>query len=227
MKVSVIVPIYNIASYLYQCISSITCQSYVNIEIILVNDGSTDESLSICQQFLVRDPRIKIISQSNSGLVSARIAGLNEATGEYVLNVDGDDWLSENCIERLMCTATNESSDIVISAFYKEFVGREIVVKPSFPEGRYTNERLKSHIFPTMVFNNTSCSHGISTYSWGKLFRRELLIKHQSIIPTDISIGEDAVVTYPCIADAEVLSIIHEPLYYYRQRSGSMLKSSL
>jgi glycosyltransferase involved in cell wall biosynthesis len=227
MKVSVIIPIYNIANYLYQCIDSIVSQTYTDIEIILVNDGSTDDSLTICQQFLVRDSRIKLINQPNSGLVFARIAGLNKATGDYVLNVDGDDWISANCIERLVYTAITSSSDIVISAFYKEFVGKEVIVKPSFPEGVYTKERLKRYIFPTMIFNNRSCNHDISTYSWGKLFKIDLLIKHQSVIPLDISIGEDAVVTYPCIADAESISIIHEPLYYYRQRSGSMLKLSL
>ena len=105
ITVSIIVPIYNVASYLYQCVDSIVNQTYTDIEIILVNDGSSDESSMICHEFAKADSRITLIEKNNEGLVAARKSGLSIATGEYILNVDGDDWLVDDCGEsHLYCS---------------------------------------------------------------------------------------------------------------------------
>jgi glycosyltransferase involved in cell wall biosynthesis len=224
--ISVIVPIYNVAVYLHQCIHSIYLQSYKNLEIILVDDGSTDESRIICETFARRDNRVIVINKENTGLVSARKSGLVQATGEYVLNVDGDDWLALDCIEKLVANSLNGAADIVLAGFYREFVGKEVVFTPSMPQGLYSKDKIEKLIFPSMIFNLNSACHGVATYSWGKLFKRELLKKYQLKVPDSITIGEDTVVTYPALADADLLSVIHNPVYFYRQRSRSMLKKS-
>lgn len=105
MKISIIVPIYNVKPYLEQCILSIINQTYLNLEIILVNDGSTDGSLLICENFAKKDDRIVLITQQNMGLSSARNLGIEIATGEYIMFVDSDDWIHPKIVEDLLCDA--------------------------------------------------------------------------------------------------------------------------
>ena len=102
MKISIIVPIYNVKPYLEQCILSIINQTYLNLEIILVNDGSTDGSLLICENFAKKDDRIVLITQQNMGLSSARNLGIEIATGEYIMFVDSDDWIHPKIVEDLL-----------------------------------------------------------------------------------------------------------------------------
>jgi len=224
--VSVIVPIYNVSMYLHQCISSICDQTYKNLEIILVNDGSTDESPVLCETFAKKDTRIRLIHQANAGLVRARQAGLYSATGKYVLNVDGDDWLQLDCVEHLVSAAEIHQSDVVISGYYREFVGNEVEIQPNIESGVYTKQDIRDKIFPRLIYDDKLCSHGISTFSWGKLFKKEFLFDHQMSVPKDISLGEDTVVTYPVIVSSDSLFVVDLPLYFYRQRAKSMLKST-
>lgn len=121
--VSVIIPIYNISPYVFQCINSATKQTYKDIEIILVNDGSTDGSIEICEYFRKTDTRVKLINQNNQGLVAARKSGINSAKGTYIFYLDGDDWIDENCIEIYMQEAQKNDSDIVIGGHKREFLG--------------------------------------------------------------------------------------------------------
>ena len=121
--VSVIIPAFNVAPYIYHCLSSISSQTYRSVEIIVVNDGSDDDTLSICMGFASSDSRVKIINQSNSGLISARKAGLSIATGDFILNVDADDWLAPDCVSLLVAASLLNDADIVIGAHYREFIG--------------------------------------------------------------------------------------------------------
>ena len=114
-RISIIVPIYNTADYLSRCIESIRMQSYRNTEIILVDDGSTDHSLSICRKYAGMDKRIQIIEQENRGNNAARKAGLMASTGDYVTFVDSDDWIGSRLVERLQAAAERCSADMVIS----------------------------------------------------------------------------------------------------------------
>ena len=224
--VSIIVPIYNMAIYLHQCVSSALDQSYKNIEIILVNDGSTDDGLILCESFAKKDNRVRVINQKNKGLVSARQLGLAAANGDYIFNLDGDDWIDPECINTLVNYAVSDDVDVVISGHYREFVGLEVLIPPRVPAKLYNRDDIINEIFPKMIFDSNVNTHGISTFSWGKLFKRELILQHQLDVPEDITLGEDSVVTYPCIGNAKKLMVIHEPLYFYRQRSKSMLKST-
>ena len=117
--VTIIVPIYNVADYLDKCIESILQQTYKNIEVILVDDGSTDKSSDICDCYKEKDTRIVVIHKKNEGLVSARKAGLNIANGDYVLNIDGDDWIDFDMCEVLLRRALETDADVVDSGYYE------------------------------------------------------------------------------------------------------------
>ena len=202
MKVSIIVPIYNVGSYVFQCVTSLINQTYSNIEIILVIDGATDDSALTCHGLAKNDSRIKIVEQNNGGLVSARKKGLDLATGEYILNVDGDDWIDSNCVELLVDQVLKYDVDIVIAGYYREFVGNLEVITPNFSQGVYKKEEYAYSLYPELISSQTFFKHGISTFSWGKLFRKSLIDNFQFAVPNQITIGEDTVVTYPTIVSS-------------------------
>ena len=120
-EISIIVPVYNVEKYLSQCIESIINQNYKNIEIILVNDGSTDKSGDICDSYSLKDNRIKVIHKKNEGVSIARNTGLKVATGEYIAFVDGDDFVHEYIYTKLINIINNSKYDLVMCRFYRSF----------------------------------------------------------------------------------------------------------
>lgn len=224
--ISVIVPIYQIEEYLPQCIESIQKQTYSNLEIILVDDGSQDGSARICDQYAAEDSRIKVIHKANGGLVSARIAGIEIATGEYVTYVDGDDWIDEGYYEGLIKKADHYKVDIVMSGFTKNIGNIELPNYNEMPCGYYAQQNLKEKIYPIMFYDANAGIPGVFTYVWNKLFRRELIYSHQIAVDKNISIGEDAACVYPALLFAKSIYIDKSTGYHYRQRTGSMLKKN-
>jgi glycosyltransferase involved in cell wall biosynthesis len=223
--VSIIVPIYNSELFIDKCVQSIINQSYNNIEIILVNDGSTDTSKEMCDNYASIDNRIKVIHKINGGLVSSRKTGLNLSTGEYILYVDGDDWIEEDLIKHYIEQVIKFNADVVISSHMENLEGRIEILKNTFPPGFYDKKKLISTIYPKMLYNGKFSQFGIFSYSWGKLYRRELLIKNQLVVTEGITIGEDALCFYPTLLDAEALVILEQPYYHYRQRADSLIKT--
>ena len=224
--ISVIVPIYNLDAYLFQCINSITTQTYKLLEIILVDDGSTDKALEICESFRKQDPRIKVIAKNNGGLVSARKAGLNSSTGEYVFYIDGDDWIDGDCIERYYQYAKQHDVDIVIGDYKREFVGNFVKISNGLPCGSYDRNSMIDKIFPVMIYSGEFFHHGIKTYSWGKLYKRMIIEQLQNEVPNEIMVGEDAALLYPAIYNSNSLYITDYAGCNYRQRANSILKST-
>jgi glycosyltransferase involved in cell wall biosynthesis len=224
--VSVIVPIYNVNAYLFQCVQSIVNQTYQSLEIILVNDGSTDNCPEICEYFRKSDNRIKVITKTNSGLVNARKSGIELAKGEFIIFVDGDDWLETNYIEELIAEQENHSVDVVIPGHLREFMGLKSVISNPLDCGYYSHERIKDEIFPRLISYPPFYQPGIYTYSWGKLFKRELAFAHQMKTPESLILGEDAAVVYPIIAACQSLVITSIAGYNYRQRPNSILKTA-
>lgn len=224
--ISVIVPIYQIEEYIPLCIESIQKQVYRDLEIILVDDGSTDRCAEICDRYAAGDARIKVIHKANGGLVSARIAGIRVATGEYVTYVDGDDWIDENYYEELIKKAEQYKADIVMSGFTKNIGNVELPNQNEISFGFYSQRDIKRCIFPRMFYDSNAGIPGIFTYVWNKLFRKELLYPHQIAVEMGISIGEDAACVYPAIFTAQSIYIDRSEGYHYRQRTGSMLKQN-
>lgn len=223
--VSIIVPVYNSVAFLDKCIQSITSQTYKNIELILVNDGSPDTSGEVCDKYASTDSRIKVIHKENGGLVTSRKAGISLATGEYVLYVDGDDWIEPELIERYMEQVLQYDADIVVSSHNVNLEGRVEILSNTLSPGVYDRNRLIAEVYPKMMYTGKFSQFGIFSYSWGKLYRREILIDNQLRVTEGITIGEDALCLYPTLLDANILVILDEPYYHYRQRADSLIKT--
>ena len=223
--ISVVVPIYNLDAYLYQCVSSIVGQSYRHLEIILVDDGSTDNALEICEYFRKSDPRIKVIAQPNGGLVSARKAGLNASSGKYVFYVDGDDWIEPDCLAKYHGLAQAHNADMVIGDYRREFLGNFLTIRNPIAPGVYDRHRIERDILPSMISRGSFFSHGLRTYSWGKLYKRGMIADLQNLVPEQVMVAEDAALVYPAIDRSQTVVVTDVALCNYRQRPNSILKS--
>lgn len=215
MKVSIIVPVYNAAPYLRECIDSLVGQTWQNIEVILINDGSTDESGAICESYLA-DPRVIYHHQQNAGVSTARNAGLDLATGEYICFVDADDWLESDALERLQ----NESADIVI---YNFFHGERKHEEP-LTDGVYPPEAL----YPKMISYVDEQGNIAYTFHniWMRLFKRSLLEEHHIRFEPQHHNGEDLLFTFEATMKADTISVRRsEYLYHYRAVQTSQTNS--
>jgi glycosyltransferase involved in cell wall biosynthesis len=230
MLVSVVVPIYRVEKYLEKCLDSIINQTYRELEIILVDDGSDDGCPKICDSYAQIDSRVKVIHKLNGGLVSARKAGVHKATGEFIIFVDGDDWLALNAVEKAVHWQRESQADVVVYGYYS--CGAENIKSENyFDVGYYDKKQLKSTVYGEMLFKNvdrggiTQGFAGIYPSLWNKLFYLRKIKKYIDDVPDNISLGEDACITYPALIDSESVYICDEPLYYYRQNNESMTKS--
>ena len=225
--ISVIVPVYNISSYLCQCVDSILCQNYTKLEIILVDDGSTDTCPQICDEYKRRDSRIKVIHKENGGLVSARKTGLQAAAGRYIGYVDGDDWIEPDMFERLFSALNSEHVDIAMCGRFEDTGNTHRKVYHGILAGRYDKKALTEKVYPNMIVNGAFFEWGIFPGVWDKLFRRECLEKFQMMVDERLTMGEDAACAYPALLNAESIYIVDECLYHYRQRSASMVNQDM
>jgi glycosyltransferase involved in cell wall biosynthesis len=223
--VSIIIPIYGVELYLKQCIESVLSQTYQNLQIILVNDGSKDKCGEICDYYATKDTRIHIIHKQNEGLVNARKSGLAVAEGDYVTFVDGDDWVRENFIFNLVQPAIKYNTDFIIAGYIREFYGKEDKIIPKLPIGYYSKEDLVENILPNALYNGIFFQHGISTYVWNKLFKLTKLKHYLALVDKNIVMGEDAALTYPYLFNCDNLYITDATDYLYRQRPNSIVKS--
>ena len=222
--VSVIIPVFNTARYLRKCLDSICDQTLKDIEIIIINDGSTDESGIICDEYLKKDSRIKVIHKENGGIVRARKAGLEIAAGEFVGFVDSDDWIEPTMYERLLETISSNEVDISMCGRFEDHEYSSKPVYHGIPEGKYNSAELKSKVFPHMIVNEFFFEWGIFPSYWDKLFRKGVIDSYLSKVNNDIVMGEDAACIYPCVLNTKSIYVMHECLYHYRQSSASMVR---
>lgn len=223
MVFSVIVPIYNVKIYLHKCIDSVLSQTYTDFELILVDDGSTDGCAQIIDGYTATDPRIRVIHKPNGGLVSARKAGLGVASGDYIVVLDGDDWIAENMLERIAEAIQENQTDMVC---FGHFAASEQVCQRVLVTDRnlvYHKEDIERDLLPTLLLDCRS--ELIKPNLWGKAFRRQLYEAYQSMIDDRITMGEDGVVVYPCVCRAESICFLPDALYYYRSNPTSMTRS--
>lgn len=222
---SIIVPIYNIEQFLEQCIDSILSQSFTDFELILVNDGSTDSCGDICDRYAARDKRVRVIHKENGGLVSARKAGLSAAGGTYVSYVDGDDWIDRDMYRYMIYNAQTYNCDLVMCDVEHEHHARKIrdLTGKTLETGYYGRKELEEKIFPIMLYGGTFYHFGIYPVIWNKLFRRDMLLKHQFAIDDNIKTGEDAACVYPYFLEINSMYFMKDQyLYHYRHSSVQM-----
>lgn len=222
--ISVIVPVYMTDKYTGICIESIINQTYKNLEIILVDDGSTDLCPAICDLYASKDSRIKVIHKPNGGLVSGRKAGIQAAKGEYVGYVDGDDWIGPGYYQSLFYAIDDSKADIAVAGFSRDLFSVSEPLLNAIPSGIYEGESLK-YFYKNMIAYGQFFNHGITTYFWNKLFRREAIFDFQMAVENDFFVLEDGSAIFPAMLSAKKIVVTDNCAYHYRQREGSMLKS--
>ena len=221
---SVIVPIYNAAKYLEECLDSIINQTFQDFELILVNDGSTDLSKEICERYVKGNANVHLINKENGGLVSARKAGLALAQGEYIGWVDADDSVMPQMYEEMCNEAMKTKTDIVICDIWSWEGDKLMPLKQAIRNGGfYSKEDLKKDFYPYMLYAGKFYTFGILPAQFNKIVRAPIIKKNLDLVDNRISIGEDAACTYFCMLDAESISYLKGKfLYKYRANLGSM-----
>lgn len=213
--VSIIIPVYNIENYIERCLNSIIEQTYTNLEIILINDGSTDNSLTICKKYQKKDKRIKIISQKNAGVSSARNIGLKESNGNFITFIDADDYIEVDYINILVKKITMYDADIVFSnSINFDVNGNESIPVKIKKDYFFNSENIMIELLSE---ERISCS------CWGKLYKKELI----SNIKFDeaLKIGEDFKFLTEVLKKSNKNILISECKYHYYLRNNSAIRS--
>ncbi len=208
--VSIVVPIYNVEQYLEKCVESICRQTYENLEIILVNDGSPDQCGQMCEEYAKKDNRIKVIHKKNGGLSDARNSGVKLATGKYLLFVDSDDYIAKDLVEKTVTVAEKNNCDMVLYDYY--------YVEPD-------NVEIRSTIVPANKVISLEKEHTLllaATSACAKLFNREFYVKANCPFPQGIYF-EDLATTSIFFMRAKRVYYLKEPLYYYINRENSIM----
>ena len=220
-KVSIVVPVYNAENYLDQCVTSIMGQTYRHLEIILVNDGSTDHSLEICRKYAETDERITVVEQINQGVVKARKTGVEAATGDFIGWADADDWMESGYIEGLVKLQEESNADIVAATHFHDIGSDSRLIKNGVNIGIYDIKQ----ILPVMLYTGEFFEYGITPQLYTKLFRADILKKTQLTVADNIIAGDDAAVVYPSLLMAEKVCVSNITGYHYVQHPASITKT--
>lgn len=221
-KVSIIVPIYGVEKYLRQCVESIMNQTLKEIEIILVDDGSQDNCPQICDEYAAKDNRIIVIHKENGGLVSARQAGVEKASGYYVGFVDGDDWVEPAMFEKLLKAAEESHSDLAVCGFFYSYPEKEDFSEFHIADGIYEEQQLQE-LMTHILYSGKFYEWGMPPSVWNKLFVREKYIPCQMKVERQITLGEDLAVTIDYYSACKRICVSNAPYYHYRQITSSMV----
>lgn len=218
-KVSVIIPVYNVQDYLERCVDSIIKQTYKNIEIILIDDGSHDNSGKICDDYKKKYNNIIVIHKENEGQSIAREYGIKIAKGEYISFVDSDDFLNEKYYEKMIRLLEKSDCDIAVCDY----------IKFSTNKLNYNNANNKNYFKERKIVSNSEAiklilqrNNKITNYLWNKLYRRKVF---QNIIFPNFNIYEDLAIMYLIFDNSKKVAITNEQLYYYFDRKNSSSKS--
>lgn len=222
MKFSVIVPIYKVEPFIRQCIESVLDQTYPDLELILVDDGSPDHCPQICDEYKEKDSRVRVLHKENGGLVSARQAGAELASGEYVACLDGDDRLSPVYCEKIADVIGQYHPDAVMFGAVYTDGHTESCHPPREEAGYYTKKDIENKWFPYLIEDKDG--QYFSPSIWGMIYKRELYVPLQLSIDETIKIGEDHCLTKPFLYRAQSVYVLHDCLYDYRQNPASMTK---
>lgn len=214
-KISIIVPVYKVEKYINRCLDSILNQSYKNLEIILVDDGSPDRCGEICKEYAKKDSRIRVIHKENGGLSDARNFGMKYITGEYTLFLDSDDYIEKNCIETLLKVAQENKSDIVQSGFYYDYDTYLL-----YDDRYYTEDSPIVNLDNNSLMRELVINERVKNFVWGKLYKSELI--RDKYFKKGV-LFEDVFWAHNIMKDVKKYTIIHKLLWYYTQREDSIV----
>ena len=217
--ISVVVPVYKVEKYVNTCVESLLQQSYPNLEIFLVDDGSPDRCPALCDGYAARDPRVRVIHKENGGLSDARNVGIRQARGAYISFIDSDDFVGQHHIAMLYDALEHQGADVSICDYaYVNEDAVEATEKLPQDEIAMTNvECLKEMYHPVR--------HGMEFVAWGKLYKTSLFTDNQIFYPVG-KLHEDTFTTYQIMYRAQKVAFTDGISYFYRQRAGSIMRSS-
>lgn len=226
--VSIVLPIYNVEKYLNRCMESVVNQTYSNIEIIMVDDGSTDSSGKICEEWKMQDNRIRVVHKNNEGLGLARNTGIENAEGEYVCFFDSDDYIEFDTVEKLYSAAKANNSDIVTFGFRTINSDGKMVNEtvPSIEKTTFEGEEIIEFFLPEMIsFNpHTGISSGLWMSAWASMYSMELIKKYNwKFVSERIMISEDVYSLLILYKHVSRVTVVRRAFYYYCENDTSSL----
>lgn len=220
---SIVVPVYNGGSHIEKCISSIQKQTHSNIEIIIVNDGSSDNTYEVCKELANEDKRIIILNQPNKGVIEARRSGIRIAKGNYITFVDADDWVEENMYETLL-TKIGDTS-LITSGYFKEYgKNKFLLYKDLLENGIYSGERMQ-YLRNNLIYMQENGYEPISTNLWSKIFITKKVKELAEYDYGEVYYGEDALFLYNYILNVDSVTITDEAFYHYCVREDNATNS--
>lgn len=221
-KITIVVPVYNVEDYLVRCVESIRTQTYQNLQIILIDDGSTDASGDICDSFAQKDERVQVIHKINGGVTSARKAGLAKAEGEYIGFVDGDDYIEPNMYQELLDYLINTEADFVSSGCVIE--AGSVIYPMSLPkEERVLEDFDKCATISKYVLGEEAVGMEACTF-WSKLYKRQFIIDCYEKVSDAVSYGEDVLCTSHCMFRSNKIAFKRNAYYHYTIRDNSLMR---
>ncbi len=218
--VSIIVPVYNAEKTIGRCMESILKQEYTNFELIIIDDGSKDDSPAICDQYAANDSRIIVVHKENSGVSDSRNMAIDMARGKYLQFLDADDWITPNATRTFVEAAEESNAEMVISDFYRVVENRVSQKGSIDKEGLLTREEFASE----MMENPSDFYYGVL---WNKLYRRDIVEKHHLRMNAAISWCEDFMFNLEYIRHAQNFYAVQLPLYYYVKTKGSLVSQGM
>lgn len=223
---SIVIPVYNTIPYLEKCLESIAGQTFQNWEAVLVDDGSTDGSGKLCDDFAKKDGRFKVIHKKNEGLVAARKSGVSSAAGEYVTFVDSDDWVEINAYDTLMNILKSSQADVVTCGLIYEHhkKGNRKLLNVIAP-GIYEGEKLEEEVWKKMILAGGYYRPGLLPALWNKIFKRSVLAPVLMKVDNHITMGEDVACTYPALLNSRKVVVTEQCFYHYCYRGESMSRT--
>lgn len=209
--ISVIIPVYNVKQYMDHCMDTVLNQTYGNLEIFLVDDGSTDDSGNLCDRYAEKDSRIRVIHKKNGGLSSARNAALDVVTGDYICFVDSDDYISSDMFEKLLSAAKKNDCEVAICGQFTEREGQISIDEPKVEQLRiFDSDKAIEKLIEDKIINN---------YAWDKIYKKYLF---DGVRFPDGRNYEDIAIMHEIFYKAKKICRIPECLYYYQRRTGSI-----
>lgn len=205
--ISIVIPVYNVLDYLPHCLDSIDVQTSFRMEVVLVNDGSTDDSISVCKEYALRNPDVVVIDKENGGLSDARNIGTEIAKGDYIYYLDSDDWLAPNAIKSLYDYAIENDCEIVQGGFYYAY--DDHLLFDNKYKKPFVLDRREAML--ELIKNDY-----VKNFAWGKLYRADIVKKHH--FPKG-KYYEDSYWQHLVLHECNRYGIVPTPLYYYRQRN--------
>ncbi len=220
VRVSVIIPVYNASKTLRRCVDSILKQDFRDFEVILVDDGSRDDSVRIAAEYEISDRRVRSVTKENGGVSSARNLGLEMATGEWVEFIDSDDWLPMDAIKLLVREMEQQKADMVIGDFYRVYEGK-ISRRGSIDNGSVIT---RDEYAEAMMKSPADLYYGVL---WNKLYRRDLIEKYHVRLDEKVSYGEDMIFNLEYLLHVDSVAVLKAPVYYYIRTPGSLIEQNV